>query len=485
MEGNIDILVKELCKLPKETGWVEFKHNNEDPKMIGEDISALANTATLKDRDFAYMIFGVDDTSHDIIGTSVRLPLQKKGNEDLENWLRHQLSKNANFEFLETEIDGNHVEVIRIHKALHTPVAFEKVEYIRSGSYTKKLNEFSELTAQLWDKLRNSRFEDMCPIKDLRYADVLQMIDCGAYFSLLKLPQPTEEKEVMHYIVEDGIAVKLDNGLYGITNLGAILLAKDLNAFPRLGRKAMRVVKYKGKNRLFIQKEDTFNIGYAICFEDIVRFVSALLPSSEDSAAVALTTKNKYPLQSVREAIANSLIHQDLYITGAGPVVEVFENRIEITNPGTPLVDIMRIIDNPPKSRNEKLASIMRRMKMCEELGRGWDRMVLACEMQYLPAPRIEVFEESTKVTLFSEMEYKNISADDKIWSCYLHACLMYVQGDALTNTSLRDRFGLKDSSAGSISRLIKDAMEKHRIKALDPQTAKRYMRYVPIWASI
>ena len=485
MEGNIDILVKELCKLPKETGWVEFKHNNEDPKMIGKDISALANTATLKDRDFAYMIFGVDDTSHDIIGTSVRLPLQKKGNEDLENWLRHQLSKNANFEFLETEIDGNHVEVIRIHKALHTPVAFEKVEYIRSGSYTKKLNEFSELTAQLWDKLRNSRFEDMCPIKDLRYADVLQMIDCGAYFSLLKLPQPTEEKEVMHYIVEDGIAVKMDNGLYGITNLGAILLAKDLNAFPRLGRKAMRVVQYKGKNRLFIQKEETFNIGYAICFEDIVRFVSALLPSSEDSAAVALTTKNKYPLQSVREAIANSLIHQDLYITGAGPVVEVFENRIEITNPGTPLVDIMRIIDNPPKSRNEKLASIMRRMKMCEELGRGWDRMVLACEMQYLPAPRIEVFEESTKVTLFSEMEYKNISADDKIWSCYLHACLMYVQGDALTNTSLRDRFGLKDSSAGSISRLIKDAMEKHRIKALDPQTAKRYMRYVPIWASI
>lgn len=485
MEGNIDILVKELCKLPKETGWVEFKHNNEDPKMIGEDISALANTATLKDRDFAYMIFGVDDTSHDIIGTSVRLPLQKKGNEDLENWLRHQLSKNTNFEFLETEIDGNHVEVIRIHKALHTPVAFEKVEYIRSGSYTKKLNEFSELTAQLWDKLRNSRFEDMCPIKDLRYADVLQMIDCGAYFSLLKLPQPTEEKEVMHYIVEDGIAVKLDNGLYGITNLGAILLAKDLNAFPRLGRKAMRVVQYKGKNRLFIQKEDTFNIGYAICFEDIVRFVSALLPSSEDSASVALTTKNKYPLQSVREAIANSLIHQDLYITGAGPVVEVFENRIEITNPGTPLVDIMRIIDNPPKSRNEKLASIMRRMKMCEELGRGWDRMVLACEMQYLPAPRIEVFEESTKVTLFSEMEFKNISADDKIWSCYLHACLMYVQGDALTNTSLRDRFGLKDSSAGSISRLIKDAMEKHRIKALDPQTAKRYMRYVPIWASI
>lgn len=485
MEGNIDILVKELCKLPKETGWIEFKHNNDNPKMIGEDISALANTATLKDRDFAYMVWGIDDNTHSVIGTSIRLPMQKKGQEELENWLRHQLSKNASFEFLETEIDGNHVEMIRIHKALHTPVSFEKTEFIRSGSYTKKLNEFPELMTQLWDKLSNNRFEDMCPTKDLRYADVLQVIDCGAYFSMLKIPQPTEEKEVMHYLLEDGITVKLDNGLYGITNLGAILFAKDLNNFPRLGRKAMRVVQYQGKNRLFIQREETFNAGYASSFEDIVRYVNALLPSSENIAEVALTTQSKYPLPSVREAIANSLIHQDLYITGTGPVVEVFENRIEVTNPGVPLVDILRIIDNPPKSRNEKLASLMRRMKMCEELGRGWDRMVLACEMQYLPAPKIEVFEESTKVTLFSETEYKNIPNDDKLWSCYLHACLMYIQGDALTNTSLRDRFGLKESSAGSISRLIKEAVARHRIKPIDPNTAKRYMRYVPIWASV
>ena len=485
MEENVNILVKELCKLPKETGWMEFKHNNDDPIMIGEDVSALANTATLKDRDFAYMIWGVDDTTHNIVGTSVRLALKKKGQEELENWLRHQLSKNANFEFLETEIDDNHIELIRIHKALHTPVSFEKTEYVRSGSYTKKLNEYPELAAQLWDKLRNNHFEDMCLVKDLRYAEVLQMIDSGAYFSMLNIPHPTEENEVMHYLIEDGVAVRHDNGLYGITNLGAILFAKDLKDYPRLGRKAMRVVQYQGKNRLFIQREETFYAGYAVCFENIVRYVSALLPSSEDASTVALTTKSKYPLPSIREAIANSLIHQDLYITGAGPVVEVFENRIEVTNPGTPLVDIMRIIDNPPKSRNEKLASLMRRMKMCEELGRGWDRMVLACELQFLPAPRIEIFEESTKVTIFSEMEFKNISADDKIWSCYLHACLMYIQGDALTNTSLRVRFGLKESSAGSVSRLIKDAVERNRIKALDPNTAKRYMRYIPIWASI
>ena len=78
MIGNIDMLVKELCKLPKEIGWVEFKHNNCEPNMIGEDISALANSATLNNRDYAYMNWGVDDTTHEVIGTKVRLQMKKK-----------------------------------------------------------------------------------------------------------------------------------------------------------------------------------------------------------------------------------------------------------------------------------------------------------------------------------------------------------------------------------------------------------------------
>lgn len=483
MIGNIDILIKELCKLPKEVAWVEFKHNNRDPHMIAEDISALANSATLNDKDYAYMIWGVDDASHKIVGTTLRLQMEKKGEQELENWLRCLLSKNADFEFLETEIDGAHVELIRIHKALNEPVAFQKVEYIRSGSYTKKLHEFPVFRTQLWDKLRNSQFEDVCVKVDVRFDEIVRLLQIDSYFTLLNIPQPTEEKGIMHYLVEDGVVNKQDNGLYSITNLGAILFAKNLNEFGRLGRKALRVVQYQGVNRLYIQKEESFNNGYAVGFENVVRYVSALLPSKEDLSKVQLTTNSKFPLASIREAIANSLIHQDLYVTGSAPVVEIFDNRVEVTNPGTPLVDVLRIIDNPPKSRNEKLASLMRRLKMCEELGRGWDRMVLACEMQYLAAPRIEVFQESTKVTLFSEMEYTNIPMEDKLWSCYLHACLMYIQGDALTNKSLRERFGVKESSAGSISRLIKEAMEQNKIKPLDPDTAKRYMRYIPNWA--
>ena len=128
---------------------MEFKHNNCEPVMIGEDVSALANSATLNDRDYAYMICGVDDVTHDIVGTKVHLQLEKKGAQELENWLRYMLSKNADFEFFDTNIDGKHVELIRIHRALYEPVSFQKVDYIRSESYTKKLHEFPEVCTKL------------------------------------------------------------------------------------------------------------------------------------------------------------------------------------------------------------------------------------------------------------------------------------------------------------------------------------------------
>ena len=479
---NLDKLVLELCKLPQETGWVEFKHNNCDPKMVGEDISALANSAVIADRSYAYMIWGVEDNTHEIIGTKVCLKKEKKGNQELENWLRYLLSKNADFEIQSVDINGKHIEILIISKAVGVPVTFEKIDYIRVGSYTKKIIEFPPLQAQLWDKLRNQQFEDIYAISNIQLQDIPHYLNYEMYFDILNMPIPTSIDKYAHYLVEDSIIAKQDNGLYAITNLGAILFAKKLSKFPRIGRKAIRIVQYDGLNRLTILKEEITTEGYAISFENAVKYVNTLLPSKEDIDSVRRKSISTYPIPAIREAIANSLIHQDFFITGTGPLIEIFENRVEVTNSGTPLVDIMRIVDNPPKSRNEKLASLMRRLNMCEELGRGWDRMVISCELQKLPAPRIQIYQESTKVSLFSHLDFTNIPMEDKIWATYLHACIKYIEGDALTNSSLRERFGVAESSSGSISRLIKEVLKNKLIKPIDPNTAPRYMKYIPIW---
>lgn len=65
----------------------------------------------------------------------------------------------------------------------------------------------------------------------------------------------------------------------------------------------------------------------------------------------------------------------------------------------------------------------------------------------------------------------------------YLHACLKHIEGESLSNASLRERFRVEEMNAAKISRLIKDTVAKKLIKLLNPDTAPRYMRYITIWA--
>ena len=480
---NLEKLVMELCKSPHELPYLEFKHDNYDPYTIGENISALANSATLYEHDFAYMLWGVRDDNHEIVGTNYNLQSLKKESQELENWLRSLLSSNANFEFKSVKIKGKNVGVLIIHAAFLQTVTFQKIAYIRVGSYTKKLKDYPALESALWKKILNSKFEDQSAKCDLDLQHAINLLNIVPYFTIQQMMMPLDYDKLAHYLMEDNIINKQDNGLYGITNLGAILFAKQLSDFPNLSLKNVRVIQYDGNNRLNLIREKEFSQGYVTGLEEIIKYVDALLPAREEIGNLFRQEVRAYPPVAVREVIANSLIHQDFSLNGTNPLIEIFKNRLEVTNPGTPLVDIARIIDNPPKSRNDKLAHIMRRLKMCEELGTGWDRIVISCERALLPAPRIELYESNTKVTLFEQQPFSSISLEDKLHSCYMHACIKYVQNEQLTNSSLRTRFGLKSSSSGVISRLIKDAVSKNYIKPFDSDTAPKHMRYIPFWA--
>ena len=480
---NLQLLIKELISLPSETEWLEFKHNNFDPEMIGEDISALANSAAYKGKDKAYLVWGVHNETHDILGTKYNQYSKLIGNQEIGTWLRNLLSKNADFEFFDTEIDGKTVVVLIIKKAFGTPVTFKKNTYIRSGSNTKSLRDFPAMEAQLWDKLRLTNFEKLAAKTDLPKDEIFKLLDFSVYFDLQDIALPSNQDGILHYILEDEIVVKQDNGLYSITNLGAILFAKRIADFPTLARKAIRVVQYEDDTKLKILKEYNVTKGYAVGFEGLMDFMEALLPSEEVITGSVRKTVTKYPMIALREIIANALIHQDFTVSGSSPLVEIFQSRIEVTNPGLPLIDINRFIDNPPKSRNEILSSLMRRLKMCEELGSGWDRIALECEIMQLPAPKIVLYEENTKITLFSELSYANIPHEEKLWSCYLHACIKYLTHEGLTNSSLRQRFGLEDTASAQISRLIKEAVSIGLIKIFDENTAPKHMKYIPAWA--
>lgn len=147
-------LVEVLCALPDEQQWFEFKYDNYKPEMIGSDISALANSATLHEKEYAYMIWGIDDTTHEIIGTNNNLQSLKIGNQELENWLRSLLSDNAVFSFHTVSVQNKNIGVLVIGCAQGHPITFKSIPYVRLGSYTKKLQDHPSLQAALWEKLR-------------------------------------------------------------------------------------------------------------------------------------------------------------------------------------------------------------------------------------------------------------------------------------------------------------------------------------------
>ena len=194
-------------------------------------------------------------------------------------------------------------------------------------------------------------------------------------------------------------------------------------------------------------------------------------------------TVPRFPELAVRELVANALIHQDFFVTGAGPMVEIFEDRIEITNPGEPLVDTERFVDSPPSSRNELLASVMRRIGICEERGSGWDKVVLQSEVYQLPAPLVEVVGAHTRVVLFAPRPLSSMDRADRVRAVYLHACLRYVNREYVTNTSIRQRFGIEVRNSAKASRLIAESVEQGVIAPDDPTSAPKLMRYVPWWA--
>ncbi|MBC2606087.1 ATP-binding protein [Pelagicoccus albus] len=476
-------LVEELCKLPKETEWVEFKHNNEDPEAIGEYISALANSAVYCGKVYAYLLWGVEDTCHEIVGTNFNPSAAKVGAEELENWLLRLLAPKLNFSFHLLQFGENTVVLLEIQASARQPVQFKGQEYIRIGSYKKKLKEHPERERELWRIFDRTPFEQRIAKAHLNGHDALDLLDFPSYFELLSLPLPSNSLAILESLESESIIQQDDAGLWNITNLGAILFAKKLDSFGELRRKAVRVIQYKGEGRIVTVREQIGSKGYAAGFSGLVEYINGLLPSNEVIGQALRKKLPMFPELAIRELVANALIHQDFSQTGNGPMVEIFDSRMEITNPGQPLVKPERFLDSPPKSRNEAIASFMRRIGVCEERGSGIDKVVFETEYYQLPAPRFELAGDSLRSVLFAYKELKEMDKEERIQACYLHACLLFVHRKLMTNSSLRERFKIEEHNRAIASRIINDSIEAGWISPRDPDQGRKHAKYVPFWA--
>ncbi len=428
------------------------------------------------------MVYGVDNDSVTVVGTDFNPHTAKgKGNEGLEPWLARQLSPRNDFRIETGGYDDLPVVLFKVEATLQTPVKFRDVAYIRVGEHKHKLHDHPEKERKIWKKGKKSIFEKGIVMKGLSGDQVLGLIDYPAFFDLLEIPLPDNRVGIFNKLEEEQVVIR-ENNHFHITNLGGILFAKDLNKFPGLRRRALRVVIYKNDNRLQAQKDQTGRKGYAAGFENLIDWIYDQLPVNELIEEALRVEKKMYPKVAIREFVANAIIHQDFTISGTGPMIEIFPTRIEITSPGKPLVDTARFIDHAPRSRNEILATLMRRMNICEERGSGIDRAIDAIEAFQLPAPEFQGEEKFTRVTLFAHKELRDMDRKDKIRACYQHCCLRWVCRDLMTNSSLRKRFAIEDKNYSMASRIIRTTLDDGLIKVSDPENKSNNKKYVPFW---
>ena len=352
--------------------------------------------------------------------------------------------------------------------------------YIRSAGHTVRMSP--KQARLLIAESEGVNYEERIAKRGLTSAEVLSLLNYKKLFELLEHQLPSTTEGIISFMEELGICHQESTG-YSITNLGALLFANTLSSFESMKGKGVIVRRYVGNNNRQLLLEQEGAMGYAVGLEGLIGFVMKNTGTEHIDGAVRELIPT-YPRVAIREFVANALVHQDFAIRGMPITIEIFANRLVITNPGYSLNDVNRLIDLPPHSRNEEMAQLMLQLGLCERRGSGVDRAVEAMERMLLPAYKAESGNDFTRVTLYPKKSLSDLTKEERIEACYQHCCLAYADNETMNNQSVRARFGLNKNQGTIASHIIADTVAKGLIKPSNPDSeSRKFVSYVPFYA--
>lgn len=478
VSAAINCLRESLAPVPHEVNELDWKTRLSDRKdRLAEHLMALANHP-----EGGTLVFGIDNLGRPE-GVDCRAVAEISNM--LANLGREAIDPPLAIDHAVVDLDGTPVLLVHVPeqavKPAHRRGKSIEETWVRSGGTTRKASR-QEVGALMLNSAA-PRWEDLRASPLLALEEVERQLDLGAVARLLQRPLPDGPESLSQWLKAEGLIVPDGRGFY-ITNFGAIAAAHSLADFPSLTRKQVRVIRYRGRNKVETIDELPIDRGYAVAFEWLISHLQRVLPHSEVIQQSLRVDTSVYPDIALRELIANALIHQDFSIAGAGPMVEIYDDRISITSPGAllPGKRADRLIGATPASRNEKLASSFRRFRICEERGTGFQKVIQSIELFGLPPLAMSVQENAFNVAIGAPRTFASMPTLERIEACYQHAVLQYVSSQTLTNTTLRNRFKLPEKQRNLITNLIADAVSAGRIKRKDTGGGKKFAEYVPYW---
>lgn len=478
----VALLDKSLNPIAQELNELDWKEDlSPNNQKLSKHLSAFSNLP-----GGGFLVFGIEGKTGGIKGITMEnaeLIVQK-----LSSLSRDTLLPEVALSHKIENYKDKPILFIYVKESSTKPVYLRsgtiEDSFIRSGGTTQKASR-QEIGGLMLNS-KNPVFEDLHVSKLLSGKEILSLLDYKKILELLGKPDNITDESVLHWLEQENMINAVDETGYYITNLGALAAANSLKDFDSLSRKAVRVIKYKGNNKITTEREYPGNKGYAISFEALLFFIKTLLPSSEIIKTALRAETSIYPDIALRELIANALIHQDFTVKGAGPMIEIYDNRIEISNPGKllPSKTVDRLIGTTPQSRNDALASAFRRYNICEERGSGFQKSVAAIELYGLPPLRFEELANSFRVTIYAPRNFAELSPQERVEAAYQHSVLKYYSSSSMSNTSLRERFNVSERYRSQVSIVIREALSQQKIKPKDPNNSStKFVEYIPIWS--
>ena len=475
-ERAIKTLQSSLKPVPIELNELDWKSGlSPKTERLAQHISAFANH-----KGGGVLVFGVNND-----GTLFSVEKQDADSivHKLGNIARNSLNQPIVIEHSIIVYEGCSLLFVYIPEQNEKPIYLKSGDlfnsFCRSAGQTVKMSQ-NHVKMSI-STSRGIHYEHQVAKDNLTADEVMQHLHCKKFYELIDRAMPPSNETILNTLKEYNFC-GLDNDRWYITSLGAILFANNLTDFQTLSGKSIIVRKYFGTNNREMEFEQKSEQGYAVCFDNVVDYIMSLTAKGE-KRDTRRTIEHIYPRIAIREFVANAIIHQDFAFTGMQNAIEIFLDRLSITNPGAPLNDINQLIHLPPNSRNEILANTMYLLRFCEKRGSGIGKAFEAIEKHGLPAVKYSRSEIHTKITMYPAKDFKDMTKSERINACYQHACLLFEDNIAMNNQSVRERFGLDKNKSYTASRIINDTLEKGWIKLSDEDSeSKKFATYVPYY---
>jgi ATP-dependent DNA helicase RecG len=395
---DLHSLLEELVEYPAETEWIEFKlgAGSITNDQIGEYISAMSNGATIKNKPFGYLVWGVHDKTHEIKGTNFKFSTAKQGNQDLELWVRNLLHPKINFAIFEFDYQGKNMVLLRIPAAKGEPAHFKKIPYIRIGSNKTDLRNHPNFVRLIYNSLEDwsAGIIETATLNDLDEEAVhvarekfKERSTRASYYNEIDSWEPEK------FLDKAKITI---NGK--ITNTAILLLGKEESSHYLLPALSEITWKLETEEKAYEHFGTPLLLNTTKVLQNIRNVKYKFFPDNE----LLATTVNKYDTRTILEALHNCIAHQDYGLDSRIIVTEKIDKLI-FSNAGSFFEgspDEYSIGDKTPERyRNPWLAQAMVNLGMIDRLGYGIHTMYLSQKNRYFPLPDYEL-SEPQKVVL-------------------------------------------------------------------------------------